>query len=116
MLQEYEKRLLAKDHEIKVAQANACELQKRLDAASAQLAGTLRMAPAAPAPPQGGPHMLQPAFLQGQHAVQDNEAISSVTAIAHEGMQQCMEGITCGCASSIMAMVSVGQPSFPCCV
>ena len=54
-MQEYEKRLLAKDHEIKVAQANARELQKRLDQANAELADTSRMAALAPAPPQGRP-------------------------------------------------------------
>ena len=54
-MQEYEKRLLAKDHEIKVAQANARELRKRLDQANAELADTSRMAALAPAPPQGRP-------------------------------------------------------------
>ena len=52
-LQEYEKRLLAKDHEIKAAQADARELQKRLDQATAELADTSRLIPAAPAAPQG---------------------------------------------------------------
>ena len=52
-VQEYEKRLLAKDHEIKAAQADARELQKRLDQATAELADTSRLIPAAPAAPQG---------------------------------------------------------------
>ena len=52
-LQEYEKRLLAKDHEIKAAQADARELQKRLHQATAELADTSRLLPAAPAAPQG---------------------------------------------------------------
>ncbi len=54
-MQEYEKRLLAKDHEIKVAQANARELQKRLNQASAELANSSRMATPQPAPAQGAP-------------------------------------------------------------
>jgi len=54
-MQEYEKCLLAKDHEIKVAQANARELRKRLDQANAELADTSRMTALAPAPPQGRP-------------------------------------------------------------
>lgn len=52
-MQEYEKRLLAKDHEIKVAQANARELQKRLNQANAELADSSRMAAPEPAPSQG---------------------------------------------------------------
>ena len=54
-LQEYEKRLLAKDHEIKVAQANAGKLQKRLNQANAELADTSRMAAPELAPAQGAP-------------------------------------------------------------
>ena len=52
-MQEYEKRLLAKDHEIKVAQANARELQKRLSLANAELANSSRVATPEPAPAQG---------------------------------------------------------------
>ena len=52
-MQEYEKRLLAKDHEIKVAQASARELQKRLDQANTELADSSRMAAPEPAPAQG---------------------------------------------------------------
>jgi hypothetical protein len=52
-IQEYEKRLLAKDHEIKAAQASAQELQKRLDVATAKLADASRMAPAPVPAPQG---------------------------------------------------------------
>ena len=51
-MQEYEKRLLAKDHEVKAAQSRVADLQQRLEEASAALADTSRMLPA-PEPTAG---------------------------------------------------------------
>ena len=62
-MQEYEKRLLAKDHEIKVAEANARELQKRLNQANAELANSSRTVAAEPAPAQGAPTSISAEFL-----------------------------------------------------
>ena len=44
---------MAKDNEIKAAQASAQELQKRLDVATAELADASRLAPAPAPAPQG---------------------------------------------------------------
>lgn len=49
---------MAKDHEIKAAQASAQELQKRLDVATAELADASRLAPAPAPPPQGDIYAL----------------------------------------------------------
>lgn len=55
-VQEYEKRLLKKDHEVKEAQAHAAELLSRLQGAEATLADTSRMLPAPEVQP--GAHSL----------------------------------------------------------
>jgi len=56
-LQEYEKRLLKKDHEVKEAQAQVAELHSRLQGAEAALADTSCMLPA-PEPHSGAPLMF----------------------------------------------------------
>ncbi len=50
--QEYEKRLLKKEHEVKEARAEVQELRARLDSTEAALADTSRMLPA-PEPSPG---------------------------------------------------------------
>ena len=54
MAQEYEKRLLMKDREVKEAQVQVAELAARLQGAEAALADTSRMLPAPE--PHAGPH------------------------------------------------------------
>ena len=71
-MQEYEKRLLAKDHEIKAAQAAARELQKRLDQATAELADASHMLPPAPAAPQGDTTLHWAAKMRDYSSKQNN--------------------------------------------
>jgi multidrug resistance efflux pump len=60
-VQEYEKRLLKKEHEVKEARAEVQELRAQLDSARVELADASRMLPA-PEPTPGATRPVQAAL------------------------------------------------------